>query len=222
MAESMHFFSRISVLALALGLGMTACTKVERPINRSNFQDRLPDVRVLVEIETTMGNIEVELYRNFAPITVENFLTYAREDHYDGTIFHRVIDNFIVQGGGLTEDMTEKATRGSITNEASNGLRNERGTIAMARTNDKDSATSQFYFNIKHNVVLDHGVRNYGYAVFGKVIKGMNIVDMISKTPVAVKNGMSDVPVDPIKVIDVREIGRQETERGPVIRDKRL
>ena len=222
MAGSMHFISRISVLAVALGLGMAACTKVERPINRSNFQDRLPDVRVMVEIQTTVGNIEVELYRNFAPITVENFLTYARDDHYDNTVFHRVIENFIVQGGGLTEDLSEKTTRGPITNEASNGLRNDRGTIAMARTNDKDSATSQFYFNIKHNEILDHGVRNYGYTVFGKVTKGMEVVDMISKVPVAIKNGMSDVPVDPIKVINVREIGREEIERGPVIRDKRL
>ena len=218
----MSFLSRFTLIAGCCTLFFSGCSNVERPINRSNFQDRLPEVRVVVEIITTMGPIEVELYRNFAPITVDNFLQYARDDHYDGTVFHRVIDGFIVQGGGFTPEMVQKLTRDSILNEASNGLKNERGTIAMARTNDKDSASSQCYFNLKANTMLDHGVRNYGYAVFGRVISGMEIVDAISRVQVTVKNGMQDVPVDSISIIDVRELSREEIERGPVIRDRRL
>ncbi|MGB0371372.1 MAG: peptidylprolyl isomerase [Opitutales bacterium] len=218
MIFSLRFLALSAVLVFLFG----ACTKVERPINRSNFQDRLPEVKVTVEILTTMGPIEVELFRNYAPITVENFLQYVRDDHYDNTIFHRVIDGFIVQGGGLTADLQEKPTREPILNEASNGLRNERGTIAMARTNDKDSASSQFYFNLADNEILDHGVRNYGYTVFGRVLKGMEIVDAIAVLPVSVQKGMQDVPVEPITVLNVREIGREEIERGPVKRDKRF
>ena len=211
------------LLSLACSvLFWTGCSNVDRPINRSNFQDRLPDLRVQVEIVTSMGAIEVELYRNYAPITVDNFLQYVRDDHYDGTIFHRVISNFIVQGGGLNPDLSERATRGAILNEASNGLKNERGTIAMARTNDKDSATSQFYFNTKHNRALDHGVRNYGYAVFGCVTKGLEIVDAISQVPVTDAGGMQGVPVEPVIIIDVREIGREEIKRGPIVPDRRL
>lgn len=218
----MPLLLRIFCLSASVLFFFSACSRVERPINRSNFQDRLPEVKVTVEILTSMGPIEVELYRNNAPVTVENFLEYMRADHYDNTVFHRVIEKFIVQGGGFTEDLSLKPTRAPILNEASNGLRNDRGTIAMARTNAKDSATSQFYFNIKDNDILDHGVRNYGYTVFGRVTKGMDVVDAIANVPVSVQKGMQDVPVEPVMIIDVKEISREEIQRGPVKVDKRL
>ncbi|MEM7671953.1 MAG: peptidylprolyl isomerase [Verrucomicrobiota bacterium] len=218
----MIFPLRAICLSASLLFLFGACSKVERPINRSNFQDRLPEVKVTVEVLTTLGPIQVELYRNYAPITVENFLQYMRDDHYDGTIFHRVIDGFIVQGGGFDENLQERPTRESILNEASNGLRNERGTIAMARTNDKDSASSQFYFNLADNEILDHGVRNYGYTVFGRIISGIEVIDAIAKVPVSDRDNMQSVPVDPVTVLNVREISREEIERGPVKRDKRF
>ncbi|MEM9025876.1 MAG: peptidylprolyl isomerase, partial [Verrucomicrobiota bacterium] len=113
-------------------------------------------------------------------------------------------------------------TRESILNEASNGLRNERGTIAMARTNDKDSASSQFYFNLTDNEILDHGVRNYGYTVFGRIISGIEVIDAIAKVPVSDRDSMQSVPVDPVTVLNVREVSREEIERGPVKRDRRF
>ncbi|MFN3651104.1 MAG: peptidylprolyl isomerase [Armatimonadota bacterium] len=146
-----------------------------------------------------MGPIEIELYPDKAPITVENFVRYANEDHYKGTIFHRVISNFMIQGGGMTPDMTEKETHAPIKNEADNGLKNERGTLAMARTGEVDSATSQFFINLKHNDFLDHGVRDFGYAVFGRVTKGMDVVDKIA----AVETTPGDVPTKPILIQDV-------------------
>lgn len=154
---------------------------------------------VTVVIQTSQGDIELELDRAKAPISVENFLTYIESDHYDGTIFHRVIRNFMIQGGGFDENMIRKATLPAIKNEAKNGLKNDRGTIAMARTGQVDSATSQFFINTKNNDFLNHGFRDYGYAVFGKVTQGMDVVDKIDSTA----TGARDVPVEPIVIRDV-------------------
>lgn len=147
-----------------------------------------------VVIETSMGKIEVELNAEKAPISVENFLNYVEMGFYDGTIFHRVINNFMVQGGGYDKFMQKKTTLPQIKNEAKNGLKNDRGTLAMARTSVVDSASSQFFINHKDNDFLNHGGRDYGYAVFGKVTKGMDVVDAIAR----VRTKAGDVPVNPI------------------------
>jgi cyclophilin family peptidyl-prolyl cis-trans isomerase len=154
-----------------------------------------------VKLETTMGDIVIELDEKAAPVTVKNFLTYAEEGFYDGTIFHRVIPNFMIQGGGFTPDMVQKKTHPSIINEASNGLKNNRGTIAMARTNNPDSATSQFFVNHKDNPNLNYvNAGNPGYAVFGKVVEGMETVDKIAAVKTTRKGPYSDVPVEPVVI----------------------
>lgn len=155
---------------------------------------------VKVIISTTKGDITLELNREKAPVSVENFLTYIASGHYKGTVFHRVIRNFMIQGGGFDEDMIRKATLPAIENEAKNGLLNARGTIAMARTSDINSATSQFFINVKNNKFLNHGFRDYGYAVFGKVIAGMDVVDAIAN----VATGQQDVPVEPVIIKEVQ------------------
>ena len=150
-----------------------------------------------IEMETTKGKIVLELYADKAPQTVKNFLAYVDTGFYDGTIFHRVIPNFMIQGGGFTADMKQKDARPPIDNEADNGLRNERGTIAMARTSNPHSATAQFFINTKGNDFLDFKARNnsgWGYAVFGRVIQGMDIVDAIENTKTTTKSGYQDVP----------------------------
>ncbi|MFM7516125.1 MAG: peptidylprolyl isomerase [Pirellula sp.] len=153
-----------------------------------------------VLIETSKGDIEVELFEKEAPVTVANFLSYVKKGHYDGTIFHRVISDFVVQGGGLTPDMKEKPTADPIENEAGNGLKNERMTLSMARTSAPHSATSQFYINLKYNRPLDrkYSQDNYGYCVFGKVVKGEEIVDQIAKVKTGRVKGSGDVPIEPI------------------------
>jgi len=150
----------------------------------------------VVILTTSLGVIKIELNPEKAPITVENFLGYVDDGFYDGTIFHRVIPNFMVQGGGMTADGRQKQTKAPIKNEADNGLLNERGTIVMARTQAKDSATAQFFINVVDNAFLNHGARDFGYAVFGKVIDGMDVADEIA----AVKTGRGDVPVEPIVI----------------------
>ena len=150
-----------------------------------------------VHLETSLGNIVLELDPQAAPKTVENFLRYVRDGFYNGTVFHRVIKGFMIQGGGLTADMQRKPTREPISNEADNGLKNQRGTVAMARTNRPHSATSQFFINTVDNVFLDHkskSPRGWGYCVFGKVVEGMNVVDSIEGLPTTSKEGRKDVP----------------------------
>jgi cyclophilin family peptidyl-prolyl cis-trans isomerase len=152
-------------------------------------------------IQTNMGNIELELNSEKAPNTVKNFLQYVNSNYYDGTICHRVIKGFMIQGGGFTKDMEEKKTLAPIAIESNNGLKNDRGTIAMARTSDPNSATSQFFINTKDNDVLNYSaptIRGYGYTVFGKVIKGMDVVDKIESVKTASKGYMGDVPVNPV------------------------
>jgi len=152
----------------------------------------------IVAMETTMGTIEIELDAKNAPITVENFLNYVNSDFYNGTIFHRVIDNFMIQGGGFTPDGAQKETNASIKLESQNGLANKFGTIAMARTNVPNSATCQFFINVKDNDFLNWSPTNPGYAVFGKVVSGMDVVDGITSVATGVKNRMQDWPIENI------------------------
>ena len=156
-----------------------------------------------VRLETTMGNIVLELYREHAPTTVDNFLTYVNDGFYDDTIFHRVIDGFMIQGGGYTADFSRKETRPSIKNEADNGLQNVRGSIAMARTSDPHSASAQFFINVADNAMLDHKATNprgWGYAVFGRVAEGMDVVDKIRTQATGVQDGFRDVPKKTITI----------------------
>lgn len=162
-----------------------------------------------VLIATTMGDIEVELYPDKAPDTVKNFLDYVKSGYYEGLIFHRVIKGFMIQGGGFNADMQEKATKAPIKIESNNGLKNERGTLAMARTNVPDSATSQFFINHADNPFLNFKASTqagYGYAVFGKVIKGMDVVDKIALTETTSKGPHQDVPAKAVIIKSIKEI----------------
>lgn len=157
-----------------------------------------------VVVSTSMGTIEIELNRKKAPVTVDNFLSYVKKGHYKETIFHRVIPGFMVQGGGFTAGMEEKPTGEGIKNEGKNGLKNKRGTIAMARTSDPDSASAQFFVNVADNTGLDYPEPDgVGYAVFGEVVKGMDVVDRIVAVPTSNAGGHQNVPVDPITIKSV-------------------
>lgn len=153
-----------------------------------------------VVMKTSKGTLVVELFPDKSPKTVENFLAYVEAGHYDGTIFHRVIPGFMVQGGGFTRDMQQKSTRAPVENESDNELSNERGTIAMARTGNPHSATSQFYINVVDNPSLDYSSRGWGYTVFGKVVEGMDVADAISKVSTTRKGRMGDVPQEPVVI----------------------
>ena len=161
----------------------------------------------MVVMKTSMGTIKIELDEAKAPVTVKNFLAYVDEGFYDGTIFHRVIDGFMVQGGGFTADMTQKPTKPPIKNEAGNGLKNLRGTIAMARTSVVDSATAQFFINVVDNAFLDHRddtSQGFGYAVFGRVVEGIDVVDRIKKVATTTHQGMADMPAQPVMIESIR------------------
>jgi cyclophilin family peptidyl-prolyl cis-trans isomerase len=158
-------------------------------------------------ISTSLGEITIELFNDRAPVSVQNFLQYANEGFYDGTIFHRVKPAFMIQGGGFTTTLTEKPTRAPIQNEATNGLRNIRGTVAMARRPQLRSATAQFYINVADNRTLDHtgfSPDQFGYAVFGRVLSGLEIADRIAAVPTHTAGGMDDVPVEPVIINSVR------------------
>ena len=157
----------------------------------------------MITIKTNHGDISVELFDEKAPISCENFRQYARDGHFAGTVFHRVIPNFMIQGGGMDENMTQKPTRDPIKNEADNGESNKRGTLAMARTMVVDSATSQFFINLRDNDFLDHGTRDFGYAVFGQVTDGMDVVDAIAAVPTGNRGGHQDVPTEAVEIIEV-------------------
>ena len=158
-------------------------------------------------VRTSMGEFEVELYADKAPLSVENFINYANSGYYDGTIFHRVIGHFMIQGGGFTPDMQKKETGEPIQNEASNGLQNKRGTLAMARTNNPHSATSQFFINVQDNPDLNYtgegSSREWGYAVFGRVTSGMSVIDSIRFVETTARQPFSDVPVEPVVIESV-------------------
>ncbi|MGA2070695.1 MAG: peptidylprolyl isomerase [Sedimentisphaerales bacterium] len=165
--------------------------------------------RTMVKLETTKGTIVIEVNETAAPVTAANFLQYVRDGFYDGTIFHRVIPNFMIQGGGFTPDMKQKVTRASIVNEAKNGLKNKRGTIAMARLNNPNSATSQFYINHVDNANLDYSARNPGYAVFGQVVEGMDVVDAIAKVKTGTNGMFQNVPEEVVVIKSAKVISKK-------------
>jgi peptidyl-prolyl cis-trans isomerase A (cyclophilin A) len=154
----------------------------------------------------TLGTIVIALNREKAPISVENFLTYVKAGHYDGTVFHRVMQNFMIQGGGYTPELEERPTRPPIKNEGKNGLRNSRGTVAMARTNDPNSATSQFFINVRDNHRLDFGISGAGYAVFGEVVEGMDVADRIAATPTTTRGQHQNAPQTSVVIRRAREL----------------
>lgn len=179
----------IALLSCGIAFGAGAPRKGGRPV---------------VKLETTLGDIKVELYPDKAPVSVKNFLTYVKEGHYDGLVFHRVIRDFMIQGGGFTKEMRERGTKHPpIRNEADNGLKNDRGTLAMARTSVVDSATAQFFINVVNNDFLNHRSKTpqgYGYAVFGRVTEGMDVVDRIRAVPTGTTGMFQDVPVQPVVI----------------------
>ncbi len=181
---------KLLILCLLLGLAPTALAKDPEVIIRTNF-----------------GDVTLRLFAEKAPVTVENFLAYVDNGHYKDTIFHRVIARFMIQGGGFTERMEEKPTLDMIVNESKNRVHNERGTVAMARTSDPDSAGSQFFINVRNNLRLDWAPRKPGYTVFGEVIDGMATVDAISLQETGLFMGFQDVPLEPVKILEVVRAG---------------
>jgi len=219
----MNYSERINMARFCLGfmtasmflLSVTAhaqATKTSKPaVKKEEVKTpEKPVVSSMVELETSEGKIRIALDSEKAPVTTKNFLDYVNAKFYDGTVFHRVIDGFMIQGGGFTIDggqLKEKKTNAGIANEGKNGLKNDRGTIAMARTRDPNSATAQFFINHVDNNSLNHpNPDGHGYAVFGKVIEGMDVVDKIAKTKTAMKYGMSDVPQAEIKIISAKVV----------------
>lgn len=158
----------------------------------------------MLTIVTSHGDIVVELFEETAPISTKNFMQYVNDGFYTETVFHRVMPNFMIQGGGMTADMNKKETRAAIKNEAANGKKNLRGTLAMARTGEVDSATCQFFINLRDNSSLDHSGRDYGYAVFARVTDGMDIVDAIAAVDTGSVAGHQDVPLEPVTIVEVR------------------
>ncbi len=160
----------------------------------------------MIKFETSHGSFTVQLFPKEAPLSAENFQKYVDEHFYDGTIFHRIIPGFMIQGGGLTADFGNKSTREAIKNEAKNGLKNKRGTLAMARTSDIHSATAQFFINLVDNGFLDNGPRDYGYAVFGQVTEGMDVVDKIAAVKTGRKKGYQDAPLEDVVILSARTV----------------
>jgi peptidyl-prolyl cis-trans isomerase A (cyclophilin A) len=192
----------LPALALAAALPVRAQAQGDAAADPSAAKEAAP----MVELQTSEGAIRIALESDEAPVTVKNFLAYVDAGFYDGTIFHRVIPGFMVQGGGFTPGMEQKDTRAPIRNEADNGLKNLRGTLAMARTQAKDSATAQFFINLSDNAFLDHGARDFGYAVFGRVVDGMDVVDRIAEVETGRKGMHADVPVEPVVIESARRV----------------
>jgi peptidyl-prolyl cis-trans isomerase A (cyclophilin A) len=162
----------------------------------------------MIRFETSLGDFTIEFFEKEAPLSVANFTSYIDDGHFDGTIFHRIVPGFVIQGGGFTEDMTQKKVKAPVKNEADNGLKNKRGTLSMARTNDINSATSQFFVNLKDNDFLDHSRGNFGYAVFAEVTQGMDVIDKIAAVATGRKKGFDDVPVEAVIMKSVRRIDK--------------
>lgn len=190
-----------AAVAIAAGCSQAPRRAVaDKPAEAAPVAEKLPAVAV---IRTGFGEVEIDLFGDRAPATVKNFAEYAKRGHFDGTIFHRVMDGFMIQGGGFTPDMREKPTRAPIPNEATNRLGNLRGTVAMARTPDPHSASSQFFINVVDNAMLDHRaptVDGFGYCVFGRVSRGMDVVDRIKAVPTTSLGGHENVPVQPVLI----------------------
>ena len=199
-----------TIIAAAIGIFAAASLSADTP--KADAAEAKADpkgVQAVTEIiiDTSMGTMKAELYPDKAPETVKNFLAYVDDSFYDGTIFHRVIKNFMIQGGGFTPDMKQKATRAPVRNEAKNGLKNDRGTLAMARTQVIDSATSQFFINHKDNDFLNFrapNVRDFGYCVFGKVTEGLEVLDAIAGVKTGQVGFYGDVPVETVKIVSIR------------------
>jgi peptidyl-prolyl cis-trans isomerase A (cyclophilin A) len=160
----------------------------------------------MIRFETSHGGFTIELFPKEAPVTVENFLQYVDDGFFDGTIFHRIVPGFVIQGGGLTADFGNKKTRAPISNEAKNGLKNTRGSLSMARTSDINSATSQFFVNLKDNAFLDHGPRDYGYAVFARVTEGLETIDKIAAVTTGRRKGYTDAPLEDVVIVSARRL----------------
>ncbi len=163
----------------------------------------------MIRFETSHGGFTIELFPQEAPVTVENFLKYVDDGFFDGTIFHRIVPGFVIQGGGLTADFGNKKTRAPISNEAKNGLKNTRGSLSMARTSDINSATSQFFVNLKDNAFLDHGPRDYGYAVFARVTEGLEVIDKIAAVTTGRRKGYTDAPLEDVVIVSARRLEPQ-------------
>jgi peptidyl-prolyl cis-trans isomerase A (cyclophilin A) len=206
--------ARYSLIIITAVFGLTVvCLGEDKPaasapaspdVNNSKAQkkpaepNKITVERKMIKLETSKGDIVIEVNETAAPVTSANFLKYVQEGFYDGVIFHRVIPGFMIQGGGFTPDMTQKPTHATIFIEAKNGLKNDRGTIAMARLPDPNSASAQFFINLVNNDVLNYSARSPGYAVFGKVTEGMDVVDAIAKVKTGQKGPYGDVPVEPV------------------------
>ena len=160
----------------------------------------------MILFETSLGSFKIEFFEKEAPLSVANFRKYVADGFFDGTIFHRIVPGFVIQGGGFTEDMTQKKTHPPVKNEADNGLKNSRGSLSMARTNDVNSATSQFFVNLKDNDFLDHSRGNFGYAVFARVVEGMDVIDKIAAVETGRRKGMDDVPLEAVTMTSVRQV----------------
>ena len=160
----------------------------------------------MLRFNTTLGEFTVELFDKEAPISAENFLRYVDDKHFDGTIFHRVVPGFVIQGGGLTAGMQPKKTRAPIANEATNGLKNTRGTLSMARTNEVNSATSQFFVNLKDNAFLDHSKAQFGYAVFGRIVEGLDVIDKIAAVRTGTRQQYQDAPLEDVTIVSARRV----------------
>lgn len=210
------FFPSFSIFLLIWSflLILSGCATKKDPVVLQSARKRsLPVQRSQVEITTDHGSFVILLFHNEAPRSVENFRRYVRQGFYDNTLFHRVIPDFMVQGGGMTRingNIVEKETHDPIRNEASNGLKNKRGTVAMARTGDRDSATAQFFVNLTDNPELDHGVEGYGYAVFGEVIKGMDVIDRIAEVPTRDTRRFRGLPEEDVVILSARALKTSE------------
>ncbi|HRZ11613.1 MAG TPA: peptidylprolyl isomerase [Kiritimatiellia bacterium] len=198
-------------LFLVLGFAAKAQPPAEPPAAPGETPapppEAAPAAAPRVKLQTSMGDIVLELDPAKAPLSVENFLKYVDDGHYNGTIFHRVINGFMIQGGGFTRNMQQKPTRGPVRNEADNGLKNARGTIAMARTSDPHSATAQFFISVVDNASLDHtspDPRGYGYCVFGRVVEGLDVVDKIKAVQTTQRGPFADVPAEPIEIVEAK------------------
>lgn len=206
-------FPLAALLPLTLIAMMGFQVVTDEPASKPSTQPS-EDEMVFVVIETSKGDIYAALNKTKAPITVENFVGYTNDGFYDGTIFHRVMKDFMVQGGGLTPEMDKKPTKTPIKLESSNGLKNNRGTLAMARTSAPDSATSQFFINDKDNDFLNKSGANPGYAVFGQVVAGMEVVDVIAEVPTTVRVGRKDVPAEVVMIEEVRVIDEKDAQKA--------
>ena len=201
-----RFFFLLLVPLISVGCQTKDTAKEENKMATDNKKEEIMSDSILVAtMNTNMGTIKIELFPDKAPVTVKNFISYVNDGFYDGTIFHRIINNFMIQGGGFLPDGTQKKTKAPITLESNNNLSNTVGTIAMARTNEPNSATSQFFINVKDNDFLNYkNDQNPGYAVFGKVVSGMDVVNAIKGVQTTTKGAYQDWPVEDVKIINVK------------------